>query len=187
MELPLSIDRSLFLFFNTLPHFPVSDALALLFSGVGTAGFIWIVISIYIFFQEERKDRYFFLPVAIAAVGSWIISDIWLKSFFGRIRPTVDIGAIVVGDGATNFSFPSTHATFAWALALVLSRKEPRYAGWFYALAVIISLSRIYLGVHYPGDIIGGTLLGLGIGHIALEVDRFAAERRNKKTRRQRR
>lgn len=184
MEILLTLDESVFLLLNTVPHAPLLDVVAMFFSGVGAAGFVWIVISMYLFFQEEQKDHKFFLPVGIAAVLSWIVSDIWLKSLFGRARPTVDIGAIIVGDGAANFSFPSTHATFAWALALVLSRKEPRYAGWFYALAAFISFSRIYLGVHYPGDIIGGTLLGLSIGHAALEADRFVTKKRNKKTRR---
>lgn len=186
METLLSLDESLFLLLNAIPHNSMFDAFAMLLSGVGSAGIVWIVISIWLFFQEEKKDRLFFLPVAVATGASWIASEIVLKSLVGRMRPAADIGAIIVGDGATNFSFPSTHATFAWALARVLSHKEPRYTGWFYALAVLISLSRIYLGVHYPGDIIGGTLLGFGIGHVALAVDRLAADRRNKKTRRQR-
>lgn len=172
MEFFLSLDESLFLLFNTLPHTPFADMLAMLLSGVGSAGLVWIVISMVLFFREEKKDHLFFLPVGIAAVLSWIVSDLWLKSLFGRMRPTVDIGAIIVGDGATNFSFPSTHTTFAWALALVMSRIEPRYTVWFFVLAALISLSRIYLGVHYPGDIVGGILLGLAIGHAALEAEK---------------
>lgn len=185
MEILLSLDESLFLLLNAIPHTSFLDVLAMFFSGVGSAGIVWIVISIVLFLREERKDRWFFLPVAVATFVSWIASEIVLKSMFGRMRPTADIGAIIVGDGATNFSFPSTHATFSWALALVLSRKEPRYAFWFYLLAALISFSRIYLGVHYPGDIIGGMLLGLAVGHTALEVERWVIGRKNKKTRRQ--
>ena len=62
-------------------------------------------------------------------------------------------------------------AATAWAMAFVLSREEPKLTFWFYLLAILISISRIYLGVHYPSDVLGGAILGLGIGWIAIYLE----------------
>jgi len=90
------------------------------------------------------------------------------------------MGAIIkthLGD----YSFPSTHATLAWAMAVILSREEPRLKYWFYTLAVLISLSRIYLGVHYPSDVAGGALLGWAIGYGAMRLEGFSRLHRRKR------
>jgi len=162
MELLLTLDRQLFLFINHLPHTSLSDVVALAISGVGTAGIIWFIIAILLFLREEKKDHWFFLPVLLAGGTSWAIVELILKPLVGRIRP----------DGSDGFSFPSGHATIAFAMAVVLSRKEPKWKWIFYTLATLISLSRIYLGVHYPLDVLFGALLGWGVGRIAYATQR---------------
>ncbi len=168
MEYLASLDRSLFLLINHLPHTAPSDAVALALSGVGSAGIIWFVLAAILFFKEERKDRWFFLPLFFAGSASWLIVEKILKSIVARPRPTVDIGAIILGLKLDDPSFPSGHATVAVAMAVVLSTKEPKWKWLFYALAILISLSRVYLGKHYPLDVIGGGVIGWGIGRITL-------------------
>jgi len=171
------MDQVLFLAINHLPHIAIIDDLARFFSGIGQWGAIWFVIAVILFFREEERDHWFFLPTILATVLSLTISEILLKWIVARPRPTEVIGAIILTTPG-NYSFPSTHATIAWAMAYVLSREEPRLRGWFYLLATVISLSRIYLGVHYPTDVIAGAFLGLGIGWGAIYLERLLRPKR---------
>ncbi len=172
MEAFLSLDRSLFLLINHIPHIWIVNVIALFLSGVGQAGVIWLVIALWLFWKEERHNHWFFLPVVLATVFSWVVSELVIKSAVGRMRPTLDIGAIIVGDGAANSSFPSSHATMSFALAYVLASIEPRFRMFFFLIATGIALSRIYLGVHFPSDVIVGALLGLFIGHVSIALSK---------------
>jgi undecaprenyl-diphosphatase len=63
----------------------------------------------------------------------------------------------------STYSFPSGHATVAFACATVLALAVPRLRWWLYALAALIAFSRVYVGVHYPGDVVAGAVLGVAI------------------------
>ncbi len=172
MELLLTLDRQLFFFINHLPHMAVSNAVALAISGVGTAGIIWFILAAALFLKEEKKDHWFFMPVLLAGGASWTVVELVLKPLVGRIRPSDLLEAIIVGSGADGYSFPSGHATIAWALATVLAHKEPKYKLFFFILAFLISFSRIYIGKHYPLDVISGAVIGWGIGQVSVLVTR---------------
>lgn len=171
METLLALDHRLFLTLNHLPHSLFTDWFALWLSGIGVGGLIWLLISIWVFLKVEKKDHWFFLPVIVATAISEFAANIALKDFFARNRPPLSLGAIFVSTPPNDYSFPSGHATFAWALAVVLAGKEPRAKYLFYILAILISLSRIYLGVHYPADVIYGSLVGVVIGWFSLWLE----------------
>ena len=160
------LDQRFFLIINHLPHTALTDAIALMLSGVGSYGLVWALLGIWLFIREERKDRWFIFQFVCSAVSSFAVAELLLKPMIARPRPFTQLVTVVVGRVSDGFSFPSGHATFAFALSYVLARKEPRYTRWIYALAVAISLSRIYLGQHYPADVLAGSLLGGSIGYI---------------------
>lgn len=179
-----SLDHALFLLVNQLPHFPGLDSLALAISGIGNAGAIWIVFALYLFFREERRGWAFFTPFLAATVFAAAVSELILKPAIARLRPAMFvIQTIVVGaDIPRSFSFPSTHATLAWALATVIAKEDPRLGRLSYALAALVSLSRVYLGMHYPLDVVVGAVLGWAIGRVCVAL--FSTSTHKRKLRR---
>ncbi len=171
MEFLASIDQSVFFLINHLPHPTLVNLFAQLLSGVGTAGIIWFVLGVLLFVREEKKDRRFVLQMALMGVLTFILNEVLLKPLIGRLRPTVEMGAIIIGSNVGgSFSFPSGHAAISFAAAVVLSKKEPKWRWFFYLLASLISLSRIYLGKHYPFDVVVGGVLGWGIGILSYSI-----------------
>jgi undecaprenyl-diphosphatase len=168
----LAIDQYLFFFINHVGHTVFLDFLARALSGIGYGGIVFLLLGIVLVLREEKRDHWFFLPLAFTASISWLVSEVFLKIGLGRLRPETLAGAIVVGTSPGTYSFPSTHATIAFACAVLLSVKEPKWRWWLFTLAFLIGLSRIYLGYHYPVDVIGGSIIGLCIGILGIEIAR---------------
>ena len=148
----LVFDQQLFFVINHLPHNFIFNLLALLVSGVGTFGIIFFVLGMR-----------FWKPLFLSGVGSWLIAEVILKPLFARPRP----------DASAGFAFPSGHATIAFAMATVLSKKVPKWRFALFLLATAIAISRIYLGKHYPLDILVGAFLGIIIGWLSLMLASF--------------
>lgn len=91
-----------------------------------------------------------------------------LKNVFDRPRPPLSDAAIhPLVATPSSWSMPSGHASSAFCAAVVLAAFAPRYRHVFFALAALIAVSRVWLGVHYPTDLWVGALLGLLIGWVA--------------------
>jgi undecaprenyl-diphosphatase len=115
-------------------------------------------------------------PIVVFTVVAVAVSD-WasygLKGLFDVERPSARYAEPkpLVGP-PHDASFPSGHAATSFAAATVLSLARPRWAPAFYLVALAIGFSRIYVGVHYPLDILGGAVLGVAIALLTREVDR---------------
>jgi undecaprenyl-diphosphatase len=114
-----------------------------------------------------------FLQVAIADLAGQLISY-GLKQWIGRVRPNdVYASPKPLVHAPHDGSFPSGHATVSFACATVLAFYAPRAAPAFFVLAAAIAWSRVYVGVHYPLDVLGGAVLGVAIALVL----RFLARR----------
>jgi undecaprenyl-diphosphatase len=107
-------------------------------------------------------------PAAVTVILSDTLGADLLKPLFGRLRPchpdALAAGARCLDGTKSSFSFPSAHAMNIFAQAILLARLYPAGGIFFYLFAALIGLSRIYIGVHYPLDVIGGAAAGSAIG-----------------------
>ena len=91
------------------------------------------------------------------------MNDLVLKDLFARSRPFMEIDRLdVLVAFPMSHSFPSGHASSSFAAAYVLAKEFGRKGAWGYLPASLIAISRIYVGVHYLTDILGGAILGTG-------------------------
>jgi len=100
-------------------------------------------------------------------VGATWAVEFPIKRAVRRRRPFVDVvSAIVVGKKPGSWSHPSGHTTASFACARVLASVWPRGAPVFYALASVVGVSRVYVGDHYPGDVLSGATCGLVLAEV---------------------
>ena len=135
---------------------------------VGSYGIVWLLIAVAISgFSWSRP--WLWTRVGVAILLSESISGA-LKDWIGRDRPPlVDPDPEPLVSLPVTHSFPSGHATVSFACATTLALAVPRLQVPLYALAALIAFSRVYVGVHYPLDVLGGAVLGVGIA-IALRM-----------------
>ncbi|MBI2429266.1 MAG: phosphatase PAP2 family protein [Ignavibacteriales bacterium] len=104
-------------------------------------------------------------------IATVIISDqlnsSFLKEIFGRVRPCRALdGVRLLVDCGGGLSFPSSHAVNNFAGAFVIAHFYKNQKWYWYSFAFLVALSRPYVGVHYPSDILAGGVVGIGIGFI---------------------
>jgi undecaprenyl-diphosphatase len=136
------------------------DKLMPVVTGIGNLGFIWIMIAFTLLLDKPYKvigDI-----VLITLVISTIIGEGIVKHLVRRIRPCNDGSAIkLLIAKPISYSFPSGHTLSSFAVAEVLSTYFTEYSLIFISIAFLIALSRLYLYVHYPTDVIAGIIFGL--------------------------
>jgi undecaprenyl-diphosphatase len=134
-------------------------------SRVGTLGLVWIAIAIVLAVVWRRP--WLVVPVVVAVLGADALAALG-KQLVHRHRPFEH----QIGPSERTHSFPSGHSASAFAGATMLAHYAPRYRPWFYVLAVLIAFSRLYNGVHYPTDVVVGSLLGVATALLLLAAIR---------------
>ena len=161
MDILLELDGSILLWIQEYLRNDVWNWLWISITKLGDAGFIWLTTAILMLFFKKTRN------VGIAALFSislcFIITNLGLKNIVARPRPYTQIAELMIlTHPEKSFSFPSGHTANSFAVALIYFRMLPkRYGIAAVVLAALIGFSRLFIGVHYPSDVIGGFLVAV--------------------------
>lgn len=159
-----SIDLSIFYFFNHTISNPICDWLFIL---ITTQTNWYIAYGILIYFLLTKfgwEGRAILVLLILTIVIADQLSSHVVKEVVARVRPCwelPDVRLLVPCGGGK--SFPSSHAVNNFAFAVVMSYYFRRYRVIFYVVATFIALSRVYVGVHYPSDVVSGAIIGYSV------------------------
>ncbi len=160
------LDTTLFVFFNVHLANPVFDVIMPFITEKTHWYPVWALAILLLLLKGGRKGRWVVLVVLLAVATSDLTVNRILKPLFHRIRPcNVVEGAHLLLGKKSSFSMPSSHATNFFTMATVFSYYYRKYQIIFWTLAALVAYSRIAVGVHYPFDVLVGSLLGILIGY----------------------
>lgn len=149
-------------------HWPLVDAVMAGMSDIARGGAVWIGLATLIALTHRGRWQAA-TQVFLAVILTGLLVDHVAKPFFNRSRPFESYAETrVYGYKPMTRSFPSGHAAQAIAAAYALTRLAPDARAIFWILGFLVAFSRIYLGVHYPSDVIVGALFGLGMARLAV-------------------
>jgi len=181
------LDLQLFLIINKTISNPIFDVIfTFLHQPYKNIWFIIIILSIWIYFiYKDKKNR--LILILILPLGIFITDKIGdsIKDFELRERPYMTINNEEMNllvkvkkteDGkykntrSSKKSFPSNHSANIFFIYFILSILYPNKNKYFLCIAMMVGISRIYVGVHYPFDVISGAAIGLSIGFVIKKI-----------------
>lgn len=167
LETLLNLDGGFLLFLQESVRNPMLDSLMKFITALGNGGMIWIGATILLLIP--KKTRSIGMMSAVALLGSLIINNNIIKNIVQRPRPFVTFTDLqIIIPTPSEYSFPSGHTSSSFAAAAVFYRHLPKKLGLpSVILAGLIGFSRLYVGVHYPTDVIAGVIMGILLSYLA--------------------
>ncbi|HEY4537068.1 MAG TPA: phosphatase PAP2 family protein [Erysipelothrix sp.] len=123
---------------------------------------IWLLIILFLFFYKKKKETAVLAVVAI--VIELIIVSLILKPIFSRPRPFLVDPIDLLISRPQGSSFPSGHSASSFAVAVLLFREKVKFRVPILIVAFLMAFSRLYVFVHYPSDVVVGSIIGILIG-----------------------
>lgn len=170
LEWLYQVDNTVFLWVQSLRN-PVFDVLMPFLSFLGNYGLIWLIAAVLLLCRKQYR-RYGVLLLVALAVG-YILGDLVIKNLVERMRPFEALGLTPLVPPPESFSFPSGHALSSFASAAVLLYADRRLGTVGFLLAVCIAVSRVYVCVHYPTDVVAGAVIGSAVGCLTVFAGRW--------------
>ena len=151
----------------------INDLIAII-SSIADSGLIWIVIGLGLAYFKETRSAGFTLLISLAC--GWILNDFIIKELVARPRPFMESKELMQFVNSLNieapdgFSFPSGHSFASLHCSIILMCFFGKKAWPTLAFGIVIALSRCFLCVHYPTDVLVGSLLGIGFAFLSFYV-----------------
>ena len=167
----MALDLRIFYFFNNLAgQSRFFDALVVFLAGYFQY-FLIIIFLLYLYFSAypKRGKLYIFWTTIVSIiVARFGITEI-IRFFYRRPRPIVahQVNQLL---SETEWSFPSGHSAFFFAMATAIYLYNKKWGIGFFIAAILINISRVIAGVHYPSDIIGGAIVGIIVSCIVFRL-----------------
>ncbi|HEY9245310.1 MAG TPA: phosphatase PAP2 family protein [Candidatus Methanoperedens sp.] len=158
-----SADQTIFIGINHHIANPFFDAV---FPSLRELTYVfWFFLIVYFWIRKEKKLA--LLMTAGIIAGAMFTYP--LKFFIDRARPYDEISSVrVLTPLESDPSFPSAHTEMSFLAATVASRFHPEFSKYLYAFSFVVAISRVYVGVHFPTDAVGGVIIGLIIGKLMI-------------------
>jgi len=146
---------------RTRGHHPVAEKAAQVIAKSGDNGYLWIGIGAIGFLCDSRRRRQWLTTGLIGPISIGV--NFGIKLIFKRQRPVLE-GLPPLGGAPSSLSFPSAHATASFACATAMARVAPELRYALFGAAALMAVTRPYLGMHYPTDVLAGIALGTTVG-----------------------
>jgi undecaprenyl-diphosphatase len=120
-----------------------------------------LAFLVLVYYQKSGRRRiYLFCEAALAIIlARGVITEV-IRYFYHAVRPYSFYGVTpLISEGG--WSFPSAHAAWFFALAMTIWYVNRKWGWWFFALATLMGIARVYVGVHWPIDVVGGAVVGI--------------------------
>ena len=161
----------------------VSEPLTVLMrfiTALGNDGFIWILLALIFLLRPSTRKCGF--SMLIALLLSLLVNNLFLKSLIARSRPFLQYTELTpLIDPPSGYSFPSGHSSSSFAAAFASFIHHKPIGSILLILAALIAFSRLYVCVHFPSDVICGSLLGILLSFIASKISSIFFDRFFKK------
>jgi undecaprenyl-diphosphatase len=157
-----AIDRSIIHYINSNLSGSFISGLSNVFTFLGYYGAVWIVLLLIL--CVRRNNFYLWRLWGLSYLVIFFALETGLKNLVQRSRPFMEIPGLVIATvKPSSYSFPSSHAALSGAALVIFfyALKKRSFLPFIALLAVLISLSRVFLMVHYPSDVLAGFLLGM--------------------------
>lgn len=180
-----SIDLAIFYLFNHSLSVDFLDKFFSILTNVNNWYIAYIILLGISFTKGGMRGKIAVVLIILLIIVTDQLGHKLIKEIFQRIRPCNDLADVLTPLGCNGtYSFPSNHALNNFAAATFFYRLFPKLKWILFITAFIVSLSRVYLGLHYPSDIIGGAIIGSAFGYIfsiaALKTDQYLQLRKLK-------